>query len=457
MKKIILLLILGICNYKFSNAQITLDSTVVTQTVVAQNLDVPWEILWGPDDNIWFTERGGKVSRLDPETSTIEVLLEIDDVAEVSESGLLGMVLHPNFLHPDSQFVYLVYTYNAPSRTERLVRYTYDTDTLIDRQILLDNIPANNNHSGSRVIITPDRKILMSTGDAQNSSNSQDTASLAGKFLRINLDGTIPDDNPISGNYLWSLGHRNAQGLVRAPSGMIYSSEHGPVNDDEINIITKNRNYGWPDVEGYCDLAAEQIFCDANNVIEPIFAWTPTLAVAGLDYYDHEAIPEWRNALLLTSLKQDDFRVLRLNTAGDSIIDEDIYLNNSYGRLRDICVSPSGDIYISTSNHDGRANSGFPVTEDDRIIKLSNENYNSVKERPSKEDFKLKLYPNPAENLLYINLPNGICIKIYDLTFREVFNASFSGTIDVSNLSNGIYIIEVRTDKATFRGKFLKE
>jgi glucose/arabinose dehydrogenase len=354
-----------------SQSQITIGPTQIDTNTIATNLDTPWEILWGPDDMIWITEREGRVSRIDPGTGHIEVLLDITDrVVEGSENGMLGMVLHPNFMHPDSQFVYLVYTYYLTANVERLVRYTFDTDTLMDELVLLDGIPASYYHTGSRVIILPDRTILMSTGDAGSSSYALDTSRLQGKFLRLNLDGSIPVDNPIPGSYIWSLGHRNPQGLVRAPNGMIYSSEHGPADDDEVNIIEKGRNYGWPEVHGFCDLPAEQAFCTANNVVEPIAAWTPTLAVCGIDYYDHDAIPEWKHSILMVSLKEADLRVLKLNASGDSILSEEIFFNNEFGRLRDVCVSPEGKIYLATSNQDGRANSPFPAAVDDRIIEI---------------------------------------------------------------------------------------
>ncbi len=354
-----------------SKSQILIGTTEIDTNTIATDLDTPWEILWGPDDMIWITEREGRVSRIDPETGNKEVLLEITDiVSESEESGMLGMVLHPNFMHPDSQFVYLVYTYSSGGTVERLVRYTFDSDTLRDELILLDGIPASYYHIGSRVIILPDRTILMSTGDAGSGSFALDTNRLQGKFLRINLDGSVPDDNPIPGSYVWSLGHRNPQGLVRAPSGIIYSSEHGPADNDEVNIIVKEGNYGWPEVHGFCDLPDEQTYCTANNAVEPIAAWTPTLAVCGIDFYDHYAIPEWQNSILLVTLKEDDLRVLKLNASGDTIVSEDTYFNNYFGRLRDVCVSPDGKIYLATSNQDGRANNPFPTAQDDRIIEI---------------------------------------------------------------------------------------
>lgn len=435
-------------------AQVVLDSTELEVRVVAQNLSVPWEILWGPDNKIWFTERPGRVGRLDPESGTVEQLLTIAEVVAQGESGLLGMVLHPNFAHPDSQFVYLVYTYNAPARTERLVRYAYSGTALSNPLILLDNIPGNNNHNGSRLVIGEDRKIYMSTGDAQNTTLPQNTASLAGKILRLNLDGTIPADNPIAGSPVWTIGHRNPQGLVLAPNGLLYSTEHGPNSDDELNIIDRDRNYGWPNVNGFCNLAAEQSFCAANNVAEPIRAWTPTLAVAGLDYYDHPAIPEWRHALLMTTLKEDDLRVLRLNPEGDAVLSESIHFNNSFGRIRDVCVSPDGAVYLATSNRDGRANNGFPVAEDDRIIRLANIGYTApVTGLPERRPI---FYPNPAGSTLYLHADGGQKIRLFDLHMRLLINESYRPALDISRLSSGMYWVEVQTDTGVIREKLIR-
>jgi aldose sugar dehydrogenase len=119
----------------------------------------------------------------------------------------------------------------------------------------------------------------------------------------MNLDGSVPDDNPISGSYIWTWGHRNAQGLLIAPDGKMYSSEHGPATDDELNLIIKGRNYGWPNVNGFCNTTSEIIFCNENNVVEPLFAWTPTLAVAGIAFYDNNVIPLWKNNILMANLK----------------------------------------------------------------------------------------------------------------------------------------------------------
>lgn len=339
---------------------------------VITGLDTPWEIVWGPDDRLWVTERGGRISRIDPETGDQMVLAVIDDVHEQSESGLLGMAVHST---NGTASVYVVYTYldQDDDLRERLVRYEYNGTSLVDPRELLSDIPANSNHNGSRLLIVGD-KLFMTTGDAQNSSNAQNLTSIAGKVLRMNLDGSAPADNPWAGapyptNLVWTLGHRNAQGLAIGPDGTIYVSEHGANSDDEINIIEKGRNYGWPEVEGFCD-EGEVEFCNDSNVVEPIKIWTPTLAVCGLAYYDNDAIQEWRDGLLLANLKAQDLRLLKLGSDRRSIVEEQVFYNEMWGRLRAVCVSPDGRVFLGTSNRDGR---GDPKEGDDRIVELNME------------------------------------------------------------------------------------
>jgi len=320
----------------------------IKDSVIASNLNFPWEILWGPDNNIWMTERGGKISRLNPATGDITPLLTINEVESNGEGGLLGMVLHPNF--GTTPHVFVVYNYNNGSNyLEKVVRYTYAGLTLTNPTTIIDNIDAANIHNGSRLLISSDLKLFITTGDASNPGYAQTASSPNGKILRLNLDGTIPGDNPVAGNPYWSWGHRNPQGLVFA-NNKLYSSEHGPSNDDEINIIEKGRNYGWVNVQGYCDQSGEQSFCQANNIAEPIQAWTPTIATCGLDYYNHDLIPQWKNSLLLATLKNSRLYQMKLDNDFTAITETNEYFTNKYGRMRDICISPEGKVYICTSN-----------------------------------------------------------------------------------------------------------
>ena len=349
---------------------IQLDSTKVGARTVVSGLNVPWEISWGPDNCIWFTEQGGTVSKVNPATGKRNVLLRIPDVFRKKSYGLLGMAIHPNI--KKSPYVFLDYTYLRDSTIHsRLVRYTYVNDTLTNPVTLLQDIPGATYHNGSRIVIAPDGKLMMSTGDAGQGKAAQDLESLAGKILRLNIDGSIPADNPIPGSPVWSWGHRNPQGLVFASNGRLYSSEHGEASSDELNIIRKGANYGWPDVQGKCTAPEEKAYCRTNAITEPLIDWTTIIAPSGIDYYNAKIIPEWQNSILVTTLKTCSFRVLRLNKAGDAIESEKIYFDKSFGRLRDICVSPNGDIYASTSNRDWNSTcDGFPQPQDDRIIRI---------------------------------------------------------------------------------------
>lgn len=377
-------LLLAACNQKYAGngtqkntspplqtpieGQMRLDSTEIGVSTIASNLNVAWEIAWGPDNWIWFTEQSGTVSRVNPATGEKKKLLTIREVWRQRSTGLLGMALHPNM--KKFPFVYVDYTTRQGTKvTTRLVRYTYAGDSLSKPLTLLE-IPGSTGHNGSRVAISPDLKLFWATGDAVDLKNAQDPHSLNGKVLRLNLDGSVPKDNPTPGSPVWTLGYRNMQGMAFGARGQLYTSEHGDANDDEVNLTLPGRNYGYSVVTGYCDTPREKTYCDAHNVVEPLKAWTPVIAPAGIDYYGATTIPEWKNALLLGTLKEADFRVLKLNAAGDAIVSEQVYFDKVFGRLRDICVSPAGDIYLSTSNRDWNPGPGFPKPEDDRIIRI---------------------------------------------------------------------------------------
>lgn len=424
---------------------IELETSTITVNTVTEDLRVPWEILWGPDNWIWLTERAGNVKRTNPKTGEVIQLLTLEDCYEEEESGLLGMVLHPTF--EANPHVFLVYTYVENGIRERCVRYTYDEERqeLVEPLVLIEGIRGNTTHDGSRLVILSDETLLMSTGDAQNLDASLDTEALTGKFLRMNLDGTIPTDNPFN-NFIYTYGHRNAQGLVLADNGNLYSSEHGPNNDDELNFIAKGQNYGWPEVRGFCNGFLEQIYCDANETVEPLKAWTPTLGVAGIDYYNHEAIPEWRNSILLTTLKHSDLRVLQLNEAGDEIVDEQVFLDKQFGRLRDVCISPDGRIFLAVSNRDGR---GTVREGDDRIVELKSDFETNIEAVTTAE---FDLFPNPNNGLFTFTCHSSSNFSPYQLQIADIYGKVIyrhegndaTLPIDLTEFSTGMYFLQVQ-------------
>lgn len=335
------------------------EGPALSTRVLVQDLSYPWEILWGPDNMIWMTERDGKISRVDPSSGKVAAIGTIGEVQSQGEGGLLGMALHPDFAN--NPHVFVAYNYNDASGRyrEKIVRFTYNGNALLQPVTIFQHIAAAGIHNGCRLVITPDLKLWATTGDAANQSLPQNRSSVNGKVLRLNLDGSIPADNPTQGSPVWSFGHRNAQGLVYA-NNIMYSSEHGAVSDDEINIIEKGGNYGWPDVEGFCNDANERNFCNSENVKEPLRAWTPTEAVCGLDYYDAPLIPRWRNSLLLCTLKGSKLIQLQLSSDKKTITTSYEFFEGKFGRLRDVCVSPEGKVYVCTSNGN------------DKIIEITN-------------------------------------------------------------------------------------
>ncbi|AWA30873.1 glucose dehydrogenase [Flavobacterium magnum] len=416
--------------------QIDLGNTVLQNTIVATGLNVPWDMAYGADGWIWFTELAGNIKRMHPDTYQVEQVFTISDVALFGFSvGLHSIVLHPDFNNTPLLYVHYAYTNTA----SKIVRYEYDAvgNTLVNPTIILGNIPAGVSHNGSRMVILGD-KLFICLGDTYGTpAVAQNTASINGKVLRMNLDGSVPDDNPTPGSYIWSMGHRNPQGLCYG-NGMLYSSEHGTANNDEINIIEMGRNYGWPTVEGVCNTAAEITFCNENNVREPIKTWSPSIAPAGIDLYQNPAIPEWDNSLLVAVLKNKQLIQLKLSDDGSQITQQNIYLTNTYGRLRDVSVTPDGRVFLCTSNKDY---AGTPVAADDRIIELKN---NALASGNHSDAGKISVYTIPARDWIYIDpSPLVARIVIVGIDGKRIYSGLYAQRIDVSGFAAGVYAMQL--------------
>jgi aldose sugar dehydrogenase len=307
--------------------------------VVLENLNTPWALDFLPNGTMIFTQREGQVSTWDGKS--LNIVGNISVKAQ-GESGLLGLAVDPEF--SKNNYIYVYYTGNT---SNKISRFTLN-QKLENETILVENIPSASIHDGGRLKFGPDGKLYATTGDASQRDLAQDVNSLAGKILRLNKDGSLPDDNPFN-NYVWSYGHRNPQGITWSDNGIMYASEHGQSRNDEINIIVKGGNYGWPLEEG------ENLTGKYKNPL--IFYTNFTLAPSGMAFFQGD--------LFVAGLRGNQLRQIVLDGSGQKVVSEAELFTN-LGRIRDVVVH-DGYLYISTSNQDGR---GVPKAGDDKIIRF---------------------------------------------------------------------------------------
>jgi PQQ-dependent dehydrogenase (s-GDH family) len=400
--------------------------------VVATGLSAPWEVVLGPDDQLWITERTGRrVIRVNPATGAVTPALSVTESYDPGESwheGLLGLALDPALLKGSGRdYVYIAYTYDAdpgPALQRRLKvrRYTYDQakSALRDPLDIITNLPAHDDHGGGRLAIGPDQKLYLTRGDGganwlanycmQNRAQDLPTAAQVaahdwstyeGKILRMNVDGSIPADNPAIGgvrSHILSYGHRNPQGLGFGPNGLLYSSEHGPGTDDELNLIVPGGNYGWPHVAGYRDdrgyvyynwsqskgvPCASLKFQDVGDIpasvprqretewngtfVPPLrtFFTVPadydfqksggaTIAAGGFDIYTAttNGLPGWANSILQPGMTMGRVYRVKLSDDGRSAVGSNEELFRTANRYRDIEIGrDQKTFYVVTDNN----------------------------------------------------------------------------------------------------------
>ena len=438
----------AVCIAALSATAAMQDTTIVTNPkeqfstrVLVSGLEGPWEVAWGPDQQLWVTERTGRrIVRVNPADGTRSVAVTVPEVNQsVSQDGLLGLAFHADLLRgTGNDFVYVAFTYDdapgtALARRMAIRRYRYDqaARTLVEPFDILTGLPTHDDHVGGRLAFGPDRKLYLTIGDQGsnfganrcNANHAQDLPTAAevrakdwsryqGKILRVNVYGSIPADNPEIGgvrSHVFSFGHRNPLGLAFGPAGHLYESEHGPSSDDEVNLIEAGRNYGWPNVAGYRDDKA-YVFANwsasspqpcaslprgggdtipASVPTQTERAWNDprfmpplrtfftvetgydlrtigsgTIAPGGLDVYTGDAIPGWKNSLLVLSLIRGAVYRVPLAADGRSALEPPTELFKSANRYRDIALNPDGrTVYLATDVSGPSRNAAGVVTQ----------------------------------------------------------------------------------------------
>ena len=337
----------------------------VAVETVATNLVVPWALASAPDGRLFVTERPGRVRVIQDGTLSPSPFATLD-VAPVEEAGLMGITIDPAFQENGHLYVCCTYQNDRGQLRNRVARLTEKEGAGGDHTVLIDDIPGARFHDGCRVKFGPDQRLYITMGDAGRAENAQNLGSLSGKVLRINADGSVPADNPFPGSPVFTYEHRNPQGIAWHPvTSDAFITEHGPGDSDEVNILQPGSNYGWPDVRG---IARDPDF------VNPIVAYTPTVALAGAAFYDGSVLPaEWQNSLFFTTLKSDarvghHLHSVALQAPEYRVVQaEEELFKGEFGRLRDVVQGPDGYLYFTTSNRDGR---GRPFPGDDKVLRI---------------------------------------------------------------------------------------
>lgn len=516
--KLLLLLLVTQCIYSQTPVTSGPDWTV-TNLTSNLHLNYPNTIVYMPDNTLWITERvGKKVVKVSTSGGTKTTMLDLSSKVyqNVSQDGLLGMTVHPD-LYADmntttNNYVYLVYTYDddpgvGVSRKFRLARYTYNSGTGTlnsgSEYTVFDNIAAGNDHNSGKIKIGPDLKLYWTIGEFGKNrtgnaceeiraqylpTSSSDYSDYQGKILRLNLDGSIPSDNPVLNgvkSHVYTYGHRNAQGIVFGSDGTLYSSEHGDKTDDELNIITAGKNYGWPLIAGYNDDSA-YAYCNWSNypancgsydfnscpgsyidestsaatmtdfqppigtynstvAIEPTDGWLtwPTVAPSSINIYEGGKIPGWGKSLFIPTLKAGMILRTKLNATGTALEDgtyEEFHSGDE--RFRDIIMDPDGvTLYAITDNNKG--------TSRGVIMKFTYSG--AVLSNPEQDVNTFSLTPNPAKSHIKLTFGSNttldsVNVQIIDLQGKILINKARifnNNTLNISNLSNGLYFVKI--------------
>lgn len=335
-----------------ASLQKTSEQEIPQASVIADNLEVPWAIAFLPNTTILATERIGRIQHI-TKNGKKTLLTIIDDVLQEGESGLHGIVIHPNF--STNKYIYVYYTYkrNGNNTANRVARFTFINNTLTNKEIIIDNIPGALFHDGGRIKFGPDGYLYIATGDAQEPSLAQDANSLAGKILRVTDEGKPAPGNPFN-TLIFSYGHRNVQGLAWNTDGSLWATEHGRsgivAGLDELNLIQNGKNYGWPVIQG--NETKTDMETPRKN------SGSTTWAPSGTAFRN--------NSLFFAGLKGQTLYEAVIEN--NQVIKIREHFAKQFGRIREVVVGPDNMLYITTSNRDGRGN---PSSADDKIIRIN--------------------------------------------------------------------------------------
>ena len=319
-------------------------------TVLAENLDKPRAIAVSKD-KIFVTEKDGFV-RVIQNNTLLNSPLAAFRSADVFDGGLLGIAVHPDY--ETNHFLYIFLTYEEDENLwNKIMRITESNNKLVDAEPIFDKIPGSSFTNGGFLKFGPDEKLYVGTGTVSDSSHlPQSIESLSGKILRLNDDGSIPEDNPFPNSPVYSLGHRNPQGITWDNNGNMFVAEFGPEKNDEINLILPGKNYGWPEQE-----------CSGNNNFEnAILCYDPSIEPGGILFYSGDKL-DFEFPFIMSSMRAANLYQLDFEEG----LSSQKSILSGIGRVRDVAEGPDGSLYVITSNTDGK---GFPDGTDDKLLRI---------------------------------------------------------------------------------------
>jgi len=335
------------------------DFRIVT---VAEGLDHPWSLAFLPNGDLLVTERSGNLRVVRDGRLDADPVPGVPKVSRRGQGGLLDVIMDPEFA--GNGLIYLSYAGAAGRKAgTEVLRARFDGERLSDHQVLFRAEPktGGGRHFGSRLVIDRQGYLFISLGDRGDyMTEAQNRQNHLGSIIRINRDGSVPADNPFVGEdgfraEIWSYGHRNVQGMTLHPrTGAVWAHEHGPRGGDEVNMIRRGANFGWPAITYGIDYSGAIISdkTEAAGMEQPVVYWVPSIAPSGMAFYDGEHFPDWKGDLFVGALRGRHLR--RLEMDGDKVIDQEMLLKDLGERIRDVRSGPDGYLYVLTDSPRGR-------------------------------------------------------------------------------------------------------